>query len=215
LPTPRRAPAHRKSRLLAFFKYKIRSCQYMSLGYADAIAQLWGGSVFTTREFSGRLGSLRPSQTLSELKTRGIIARVARGEYRLLGPEERPDLRAEEWRRVRTRLLGSGLPMAWTGAEAVGLWTGWRYRVSPSVFYRDFAIEVPRRSLSAWREFLKLNRISTDRRRRVGAVVTLVPTVKFSSARHRGEPVISRESTIRLIRAHRGVYAEADGLVER
>lgn len=187
----------------------------MTIGYTDAIALAFGGSSFSLREFGIRIGSLRPAQTISELKTRGVIARVGRGRYRLLAPQERPDLRSSEWGRVRRLLLSSGLPMRWTGREAVALWTGWRYTVSPSVYFREFEVEVPEDSKRQWVSYLKAHHISTDPRRRTGAVVRIRVRAGANFSTHRGEPVISREETLRLIRSHRGVYGEADELVER
>lgn len=187
----------------------------MTVGYADAIALAFGDSPFSVREFGIRIGSLRPAQTLSELKTRGVLARVGRGRYRMLAPQERPDLRSSEWGRVRRLLLSSGLPMRWAGRDAVAVWTGWRYTVSPSVYVREFEVEVPENSKREWVSYLKRYRISTDPRRRTGAVVRIRTRAGANFSTHRGEPVISREETLRLIRSHRGLYGEADRLVER
>ena len=187
----------------------------MSITYADALALAFGERPFAVEDFRIRIGSLRPVQTLSELKSRGIVGRVGRGRYRLLGPSERPDLRAAEWTRVRKAILASGLPMGWTGPEAVTLWTGGRYTVSPTVYLHEFHIEVPRRSERAWRRYLRLRRVSTSPHRRTGAVVRLATGQRASFATHRGEPVISRRETLDLIRSHRALYAEADKLLER
>lgn len=187
----------------------------MTITYADALSLSFGESPFTVEEFRIRIGSLRPSQSLSELKTRGIVRRVERGKYRLLAPGERPDLRAEEWSRVRIALLDSGLPMAWTGTDAVSLWTGGRYTLSPTMYLREFSIEVPSRSVPAWRRYLRARRISTNPHRRTGAIVHLSSGKRSHFASHRGEPVIPRGETLELIRSHRGLYGEADNLVER
>lgn len=187
----------------------------MPIGYVDALALAFGDAPFTVGEFSARLASLRPAQTLSELKTRGLVARVGRGRYRLLPPGERPDLRAAEWSRVRSSLLTSGLPMRWAGNEAVALWTGWRYTVAPSMFLRVFEIEVPKSALGAWKGYLRRSHIVTNPRRRTGGLVRVIPRADFEVSIHRGEPVMSRNETLQLIRAHRAIYAEADKLVER
>lgn len=175
----------------------------------------FGTEPFTVEEFRVRIGSLRPVQTLSELKSRGLVLRLGRGRYRLLEPSERPDLRAAEWNRVRSLILDSGLPMAWTGPDAVALWTGWRYTISPTMFLREFHIEVPEEDAGAWSRYLRAHRVSTSHLRRTGAVVRLRTGKRRAYSRHRGEPVIPRSETMALIRAHRGLYAEADKLVER
>jgi len=187
----------------------------MPLRYSEAASLAFGASPFTAREFAMRTGSPRAARTLSELKMRGEVERVARGRYRLLSPPERPDRREGEWSRVRRLLLDAKLPMEWTGPEAVGLWTGWRYTVSPSVFTKVFTIDVPEDTLPAWEAYLRRCRVSTDPRRRIGAIARLNPVKHLHGTRHRGEPVIPREEVMSMIRNHRGIYAEASRLVER
>jgi hypothetical protein len=186
----------------------------MWIDYAGAASHLYGREPFTLRDFELRTGSPRGAKTLSELKMRGLAERVGRGRYRMLGPEERPDLRAAEWSRVRHVLLGSRLPMAWAGSSAVSVWTRGSYTVSPSVFVREFHIDVPRGSMGRWLEYLRDNRVSTDPRRRIGSKVIISPKSRLRRVFHRGEPVIPRETVLALIRAHRGIYADADKLVE-
>ena len=186
----------------------------MPFTYVEAAALAFGDRPFTVREFAARTGSLRAARTLNELKMRGEAERVARATYRLLRPEERPDRRAGEWTRARRLILESGLPMAWTGPDAVGVWTGWRYSVSPSAYLREFHLEIPRTSLSEWTAYLRSHRLSTDSRRRIGVKIVLEPVRRLRRARHRGEPVMPRRGVLALIRSHRGIYADADRLVE-
>jgi hypothetical protein len=183
--------------------------------YAEAAALAFGSRPFSVAEFSVQLGSSRSIKLLSELKTRGVVVRVSRGRYRLLSPDERPDLRAEEARRVRNLILSSGLPMAWDGPDAAWVWTGGRYTVSPSAYLRVFHIRVPRSSTRAWKDYLRIHRISSDPRRRIGTKVVVHPAGRFRSFHHAGEPVIARSETLTMIRAHRGIYGEADELVEK
>ena len=197
------------------FKYKIRHHRYVPLTYYDAASLAFGERSFEVWEFATRLGSLRAASTLSELKVRGLVERVGRGKYRLLGPGERIDTRGAEWERVRRLLLSTGLPMAWTGPDAVSVWTGGRYTVSPTAFLRIFHLIVPASAETAWRKYLRDHRIATDPRRRTGARVELSVVEHPVRTVHRGEPVIPRSAALRLIRAHRAIYAEADRLVER
>ena len=124
-------------------------------------------------------------------------------------------MRGAEWKRVHHLLIDSGLPMAWTGADAVRVWTGGRYTVSPSAFLSEFHIEVPEASVRKWRDYLRAHRVATDPRRRIGTKVVISPTRTFRFTTHLDEPVISRRATLANIREHRGLYAEADRLVER
>lgn len=186
----------------------------MSFGYYEAAALLFGDRPFTTREFGGRTASPRPAKTLSEFKTRGLAERIGRGRYRLLSPSDRPDRRAEEWDRARRLLLHSGRPMAWSGPSAVEIWTGDRYFVSPSVFRREWYIDIPEDATSQWVDFLRANRLSTNRRSGLGNRVIPHPVNRLRRVTLHGEPVLPRSVVMDMIRSHRGIYANANRLVE-
>ena len=198
----------------AELKYNIRRCRYVSLTYLDAAAATFATRPFSVGEFASRLGSHRPVRLLSELKTRGVVERIGRGIYRVIPIDERPDLRGRESDRVRRLLLSSNLPMAWDGADAVSIWTGGRYSFSPSAFLREFHAEIPLKFHPRWKRYLHSHRISADPRRRIGSKVVLTPVERFRPTLHRGEPVISRKATLALIRTHRGLYGDADKLLD-
>lgn len=185
----------------------------MPITYLDVIDHLYGEGEFTTRDFRVRLANPRAAKTLSELKHRGQLARVGRGRYRRLGPSERPDLRAVEWRRVREAVLRGPSPKAWTGETAVELWSGGRYRVSPSVFARVYSLAVPRSRLKVWRRYLGRLGISVAGRKRIGARVELFPVDSLRVTVLHGEPVVTREAVVKLIRDHPGIFANAEDLV--
>lgn len=175
---------------------------------------LFGNRSFTIKEFESRTGALRGARRLSEMKTRGLVERTGRGTYRVLPLEKRPDMRGAEWERVNRALLDSNLPMAWAGPDAVRIWTGGRYTVSPSVFLHEFHIEIPSAYSERWHAYLRAHRVSTDSRRRIGSKVILLSRPSIHPEVHRGEPVTSRSATLAMIREHRGVYADADRFVE-
>ncbi len=186
----------------------------MPTSYLDVTSLVFGTRPFTVRDFTAKIGSLRATRLLSEMKTRGLIERIDRGRYRVLSPDERPDLRGPEWSRVNRLLLDSNLPMSWTGADAVRVWTGGRYTISPSAYLREFHIEVPADSVDRWHRYLRAHRVSTDSRRRIGSTVVITTTHRRRRSLHRAEPVISRAETLALIKAHRGLFANADKLIE-
>ena len=185
----------------------------MSLTYGDAVSSLFGSEPFTAREFARRANAPRAAKILSELKRRGVVERIGRGTYRCLGPEERPDLRAAEWSRVRHVVLEGPTRMAWTGRSAVELWTGGRYRISPSPFYRIFEVAVPDDRADEWRDYLASRNVASRAGKRVGARVDLVPVRRVESVELRGEPVISRASVEVIIDEHPALYAGARELL--
>ena len=185
----------------------------MPLNYEDVGALHFGEDAFTSEEFARRIGTPRAAKILSELKHRGIVARLGHGKYRFLRPGERPDRRLYEWNRTRRIVLDGPAPKAWTGSTAVELWTGHRYTVSPSAFSRVFELAVPARSVGKWKEYLRGHRVAVDSRKRVGARVELVPVRAVRSETLDGEPVILRRNVVSLIRAHPAIYADAEGLL--
>jgi hypothetical protein len=185
----------------------------MPTTYVDALDNLYGSSEFTVRDFSTRVGNPRAGKLLSDLKARGYVARVGRGRYRRLSPAERPDLRPFEWRRVREALLSGPGEKAWTGESAVEVWTGGRYRTSPSAFVRFFTMAVPPGSLEGWDLYLRSKGLSRSSKRRIGPRIELLPVEHMKVTFVGGEPVIPRKDVLRLIRSHPGIFANAEELV--
>ena len=185
----------------------------MPLTYGDVVSSLFGGKPFTARDFARRANAPRAAKILSELKHRGLVERIGRGTYRCLGPGERPDLRAAEWSRVRRIVLAGPSRMAWAGRSAIELWTGGRYRISPSPFYRIFEVAVPADRVAEWREYLANRNVATHTGKRVGARVDLVPVHRVESVNLAGEPVIPRALVESVIDEHPALYAGAKDLL--
>lgn len=186
----------------------------MTLTYAEAAANVFGRDEFTVHEFEARLGTSRGAKLLHEMKTRGRVERTGRGRYRMLGPDERPDRRSEEWRRAREAILDAPLAKAWTGPTAVEVWTGGRYRVEASPFRRVFHVAVLEEDLDAWRTHLETHGIPVGEGKRVGARARLEPRSRLDDVEHvDGEPVIPRSETVNLIRDHPALFADAEDLL--
>lgn len=185
----------------------------MTISYEDVGAHLFGEAEFTSGEFARRVGTPRAAKILSELKHRGVVGRLGHGTYRFLRPAERPDRRSSEWNRTKRVVLAGPTPKAWTGSTAVELWTGHRYTISPSVFYRVFELAVPSRAVGTWRAYLRDHRVTVDSKKRVGARVELVPVRTVRVETVDGEPVIPRRDVVSLIRAHPAIYANSEELL--
>lgn len=185
----------------------------MPTSYLDVIDHLYGSSEFSVRDFSARVGNPRAGKLLSELKARGYVERVSRGRYRRLGPSERPDTRRFEWRRVHNVLRDGPGPKAWTGESAVEVWTEGKYRTSPSAFVRYYTLAVPRGSLPRWDRYLRTRGLSRRSRRRIGPRIDLLPVENMKVTFVDGEPVIPRTDVLKLIRAHPGIFANAEELL--
>ena len=185
----------------------------MGLTYYDIISLTFGESEFTSAELAARIGSRRAPKLLNELKMRGYVMRVERGRYQVLKPSERPDLREDEWNKTREIILAGPEPKAWTDGSAVELWTGRRYILAPSVYLREFHVAIPEDRSPLWKNYLKSHGVPTGGKKKIGASVKLVPSKSLRIEYLLGEPVISREETIRIIREHPSMYASAEGLL--
>jgi hypothetical protein len=185
----------------------------MALTYADVGASTFGEAVFTPREFARRTGSRRAAKTLSELKTRGVVARAGRGSYRFLRPAERPDLREAEWARVRDLIHRGPDPKAWSGPTSVELWTRGAYSVGSAPYLRTLHVAVPASKERSWANYLARHGVSARPRKHIGVRVILEPTDKFSFERLDGEFVIPRREVVRMIRDHPVLYADAEELL--
>jgi hypothetical protein len=185
----------------------------MALTYSDVGAHLFGEREFDAAEFARRTGNPRASKVLSELLIRGVVARTRRAHYRFLRPSERPDLRRHEWERMREIVLGGPDPKTWDGPTAVEVWTGGRYRVSPSVYSAVFHVAVPKGATPVWESYLSSHGVTLRGRKRIGARVELRETPRVRAVLLSGEPVPTREAVVAMIRAHPGIYADAEALL--
>jgi hypothetical protein len=188
----------------------------MSLTYADVGASIFGEATFTPREFARRTGSRRAAKILSELKTRGVVARSGRGSYRFLSPSERPDLREAEWDRIRHLIHAGPDPKAWSGPTSVELWTRGAYSVASAPYLRTLYVAIPTSKRKEWATYLSRHGVSARPRKRIGVRVALEPRDNLSFETLDGEPVISRREVVRMIRDHPVLYADAEEfLVDR
>ncbi|MCL5955545.1 MAG: hypothetical protein M1507_05480 [Candidatus Thermoplasmatota archaeon] len=186
----------------------------MGLTYTDVLTLHFRNSEFTTEDVRILLRNERSAKLLSDLKFRGVIERTGRGKYRLLSPSERVDNRSYEWKRIEKVVNSSPYPYAWSWSSAVERWTNGAYIVAPNPYFRIYYIEVENKDINKWKEYLRVHSVSTIGNRRIGTVVNLIPKDHVKFVLLNGERVISKNRTIELIREHRGIFAEADEIIE-
>lgn len=187
---------------------------YVVSTYYDNAALAFGRREFTTAEFARRLGTPRAAKVLNEMKTRGRVERTGRGRYRLLGPEERPDLRHEETRRARFAIREAPFKKAWTGPTAVELWTRGRYKVAPSVFRPELHVSIHPDDKDGWDAYLRKHNIPIGRKH-IGPKVILhadLPQIRVDE--RDGESVLSREDTLRIVKTNPSIYGSAEDLFD-
>lgn len=186
----------------------------MGLTYTDVLNLHFGNSEFTTEDVRIFLRIERSAKLLSDLKFKGVLERTGRGRYRILAPSERIDNRSFEWKRVERIINMSPLPFAWSGPSAVERWTKGGYFVAPNPYFRIFHIDVNTKDMEEWKEYLKTHSVPLIGKRRIGALVKLYPKSKVKYAILDGEKVLPKNNTIKMIKEHRGTFAEADDIIE-
>ncbi len=186
----------------------------MGITYTDVLSSYFGNGEFTTESVKLLLRTNRSAKLLSDLKFRGLVERTGKGRYRLLSPSERIDTREHEWKRVERIVDSSPLPFAWAWSSAVEKWTNGSYLVGPNPYFRIYYIEVKAADFEKWKGYLKSHSVSTEGKRRIGAVVELIPNDDLEFVILNGEKVIPKERVKEVIRRHRGIFAEADELIE-
>lgn len=183
--------------------------------YSEVISLRFGKSEFSVKDLELATNNARSAKLLSELKTRGIVERIGRGEYRLLDASYRPDIRSIEWNRVRNIIKRAPWSYVYADSSAVEIWTDERYIVSPSPFTRVFFLEVRKTDLAKWKSYFYSHGISIIGKKSVGAFVHLIPRIEFEAIEKDGEYVIPKSEVIKMIRKHPGKYAGADKLIGR
>lgn len=182
--------------------------------YSDVLSLHFRDSEFTAEDVRILLRLDRSAKLLSDLKFKGIVERTGRGKYRLLSPSERVDNRSHEWTRIERIVRSSPYEYAFTWSSAVEKWTNGAYIIGPNPYYRPYYIEVNVKDLGKWNEYLIEHSVPSVGNRKIGAVVNLIPRKHVSYTLLNGDKVISKKKTIELIREHRGLFAEADDLIE-
>ncbi|MCW6169318.1 MAG: hypothetical protein LVQ96_04360 [Thermoplasmatales archaeon] len=186
----------------------------MGLTYFDVLSLYFKDSEFSTKDIALLLRTERSAKLLSELKFRGLIERTGRGKYRLFTPSERIDTRSYEWKRVEKIVNSSPLPYVWAWSTAVEKWTNGAYLVGPNPYFRTYYIEVLISDIDKWKRYLRSHSVPIVGKRRIGAIVELISKEHLESVIHNGERVLPKERTLEIIRNHRGIFAEADELIE-
>lgn len=184
-------------------------------------AWLWrtfGERPFTVGQFEVTFPSPRPHRTLSDLKLRGFVERVGRGEYRTLAPERwarhRSSLTVED---VERALTEAPWPYAFTAASAVRVWTRGRYAAGSTPGYQAVDIAVRSKDVRRWKDFLSARgvvaREAKNRGTAAGVEVILHGRPNVAASRFDGVPVDPKPRVLAYVRRNASVFAPAEGMI--
>ena len=108
---------------------------------------------FTAREFASTFASPDPNKVLHDLFRKGLLARVSRGRYRVVPQQEYVRARlniSATYDRIRT----AGLPHAFTGVDAVYIWTKGGYNLDRFFGFYPVHVKVRTLDLPKWKNLL-------------------------------------------------------------
>ncbi len=175
----------------------------------DLLREAFPSSEFSTREASAVLGtSTATTRTLlNDLRTRGLLLRVARGRFRVAPASNRALL---DRRRMALRLeqaLATPLAIGLDGPDAVSLWTGGRYTLGLETSAIHVAVAAG--DEEAYRQYLdEVGLPVGEGHRRAHVVLRVVPDACFTVLE--GMPVLDRDAVLAFIRENPIAYDGAE-----
>lgn len=118
------------------------------------IALMGWKSEFTVKEFKGAFASPAAHKVVHDMVKKGFLERTGRGAYRVAAPEEvfrrRTDVSA-----AYKEVNGAKMAYAFTGPDAVRVWTHGGYTVDRSACFYPIHIKVRKAETKKWLSFFR------------------------------------------------------------
>jgi len=169
---------------------------------------------FSVKDFSSTFPSPSVNKVLHDMMKKGYLKRVGWGKYRVIEPKEY--LRTKmDVAKAYELIADAGLDYAFTGPDAVFIWTKGGYNADRFIGFYPIHISVLQKDLNKWKRFFK------DRNRRFyikdarlsetlfGLFYVLYPEVRISSKRVEGMPIIPLNATVKFCRDNIYTYEPA------
>ena len=107
---------------------------------------------FTAREFASTFASPDPNKVLHDLCRKGLLARTSRGKYRVVSQQEHVRV-SQDIAMAYDRVKSARLPYAFTGVDAVYMWTKGGYNVDRFFGFYPIHVKIRTSDLSMWKNF--------------------------------------------------------------
>lgn len=169
---------------------------------------------FSVRDFASTFPSPSVNKVLHDMMKKGYLKRIGWGKYRVIKPQEY--LREKmDVAKAYELVAEAGLDYAFTGPDAVFVWTKGGYNADRFVGFYPIHMGVLRKNLDNWREFFEYrNRRFYVKDARLsetlfGLFYVLYPEVRIHSERVEGMPVIPLNAAVKFCRDNFYTYEPA------
>ena len=165
---------------------------------------------FTVAEFRSMFPSPSPNKVLHDMARKGLLERVGRGRYRVNSPRRYVEVRFNV-RDAYELVRRAGMEYAFTGPDAVFIWTRGGYNVGRFFAYYPIHLKVRKGDLGRWVEFFRsggrMFHVNGEpvRRTLFGTFYVLYPEERFEAEEVEGYRVVPLDKVIEFCR--RNIYS--------
>lgn len=165
---------------------------------------------FTTAEFRSTFPSSSPNKVLHDMVKKGFLKRTGWGKYVVSSPREysRKRLNIEDAYKLVEK---AGMDYAFTGPDAVFLWTKGGYNVDRFFAFYPIHLKVRKSDIEKWKKFFKSEgrrfHVNSESVRRTlfGIFYVLYPEDEFRAEEVEGFKVVPLEETVEF--CSRNIYS--------
>jgi len=169
---------------------------------------------FSTRDFASTFAGPDPNKVLHDLSKKGLLEKIGRARYKVVRQDEYVRKNADV-EAAYDAVNETGLEYAFTGPDAVSLWTKGGYNADRFFGYYPIVMKVRRRDLAKWQSFF-----ASERKRWAvqgkapaetlyGIFYQVRPVEKLSKARIEGYSVDSLDETVKFCKENLYTYEPA------
>ena len=109
---------------------------------------------FTTKEFASTFVSPDPSKVLHDMWKKGLLGKMGRAKYRVI-PQKEYVMTKANMQGAYDTVEKSGLPYAFTGPDAVFIWTKGGYSADRFFGFYPITLKVKKKDLKKWQNYLE------------------------------------------------------------
>jgi len=169
---------------------------------------------FSVRDFSATFPSPAVNKVLHDLVKKGYLERIGWGKYRVVEPKDYLKKKTNISKAYES-LAEAGLEYAFTGPDAVFIWTKGGYNADRFLGFYPVHVSVIRKDLKGWKRFFKAKNCrfyvkdEPIKETLFGLFYVLYPEARISYGKVEGMPVIPLRETVKFCKDNIYTYEPA------
>ena len=169
---------------------------------------------FSVRDFSTTFPSPAVNKVLHDMMKKNYLERIGWGKYRVVEPKDYLKKKANISKAYEL-LAEAGLKYAFTGPDAVFIWTKGGYNADRFLGFYPVHVSVIRKDLNKWKRFFKAKNCrfyvkdTPIKETLFGLFYVLYPEARISSRKVEGMPVIPLRETVKFCKDNIYTYEPA------